>query len=243
MSDRPIIFSATMIRALLDGRKRQTRRILKPQPFASGYYEGEIDVTKVGQSHMGGPSWRFNAQAVGVGAILEEWAEPRFAVGDRLWVRETARAEELTDGTDGVRYAADEAFIKIENSAEAADRWGGLFAYRGKRGASVPSIHMPRWASRLTLIVDDVKLERLQDISEEDAVAEGAYVAKASRRVADDYATKAIAGHWFATARGWYRDLWSRIHGSEAWDRNPWVVAVTFRTVTANIAAPEARAA
>lgn len=96
------------------------------------------------------------------------------------------------------------------------------------RQDSVPKPpNMPRWASRLTLTVTDVRVQRLQEISEEDARSEGAYVGKVTGRVADDHATMAF-GQWFFTARTWYSDLWDRINGTGAWAANPWVVAYSF---------------
>ncbi len=113
-----------------------------------------------------------------------------------------------------------------------------IYAADGKHDAGCeffPSIHMPRRFSRLTLVVTDVRVQRLQDVSEEDALAEGAYVAPRSRRVADSYAAMAVAGHWFASARTWYADLWDRINGPGAWDANPWVAAYTFTVHQQNI--------
>lgn len=210
--DIPIIFSAPMIRALLEGRKTQTRRIFKPPaPFDVG-----DDIT--------------------VPLATGEF-EPRYQVGDRLWVRETVRGKPDDAGFDGIEYLADglRCAIPDAKTPDQDDRFLELFYYRNQRAAPVPSIHMPRWASRLTLIVTGVKVERLQDISQQDVFAEGLqnkeqgeYEAAARRPLS--------AAECFAA-------LWKSLHGPDAWDQNPFVVAITFRVIKANIDAPEARAA
>lgn len=174
-------------------------------------------------------------------ALPENGLCPYGQPGDRLWVRETSRAHELTDkeaeadtfgvierlglevppcGLDGVVYAADNAFREIENSREASERWMKMNAYRGMQGATVPAIHMPRWASRITLEVTGVRVERLQDISEADARAEGcdAYLAEESPAIDQ--------------ARMDYANLWESINGPGSWDLNPWVWVVGFKRVT-----------
>jgi hypothetical protein len=217
MTERPILFSAPMVRAILEGRKSQTRRILKPQPFDDGYFEGAVYLDRV---WVDGDA-RFSATAVG-GDVRECIVRTRFAVGDRLWVREACRAEEMPDGIDGVRYAADGAWQVIENTPEASDAWAKLYHYRGRGkggiGNPVPSIHMPRWASRITLEVTAVKVERLQDISETDATAEGC------RHHHDPAGDGQNVIEQFSY-------LWQSIHGPGSWEANPWVVALTFRRV------------
>lgn len=140
MKERPILFSGPMVRAILDGRKKMTRRVVKYPPFDS-CDEG----------------------------ILSEWAIGNIACpygqkGDRLWVRETWKPINHAQRTDEtyVRYAADEGLlaIKHEMKMDVPTKWR-------------PSIFMPRWASRIRLEVTDVRVERLNDISEEDAIAEG----------------------------------------------------------------------
>jgi len=235
MTDRPILFSAPMIRALLAGTKTQTRRVIKPQPVE--WKAQVIDITKPIYDEDEG-SW---------GQWLTEWSVPsfdmpmgqpereiwcplrglRYAVGDRLWVRETWAISTIYDGV-----------APRDLNPERVPNWCGIrFAATDERLGikDRPSIFMPRWASRLTLYVTDVRVQRLQDISEEDARAEGAYVAKASRRVADDYATMALAGAWFHTARAWYADLWDSINGPGSWAANPWVAAYTFAVRAGNI--------
>lgn len=202
--ERPILFSAPMVRAILECRKTQTRRVIKPvQPRDDGMWPAGRD--PVPDCLYGHP-------------------------GDRLWVREACRAEELTaeaaiidefvncddepiEGLDGVRYLADNHFEPIENTSEAADAWGELNAYRGKRGATVPPIHMPRWASRITLEITDVRVQRVQDISEADALAEGC---------------RSAIKHSAAFA-----DIWDSINAKRGfgWNANPWVWALTFKRV------------
>ncbi|MDX0865563.1 hypothetical protein GOE00_02195 [Sinorhizobium medicae] len=212
MTDRPILFSGPMVRALLDGRKTQTRRIIKPQPFASGYYDGEIEINVIPANDQYPKAFRFNANAVGGGAILEEVFEPRINAGDRLWARETWQGLSFGDYQPTkssfceVRYAATDPCADLDAEARG-------YPWR-------PSIFMPRWASRLTLIVTDVRVERLQDISITDALAEGWPGAVEANKMP---ATK------------WYRHLWDEINGAGAWDVNPWVAAYTFSVIKQNI--------
>ncbi|MDX1158409.1 hypothetical protein GOL34_25275 [Sinorhizobium medicae] len=221
MADRPILFSAPMVRALFDDRKTQTRRIIKPQPFASGYYDGEIEINVIPANDHYPKAFRFNANAVGGGAILEEVFEPRINAGDRLWARETWQGRAFGDyqptksSLCEVRYAATDPCADLDAEARG-------YPWR-------PSIFMPRWASRLTLIVTDVRVERLQDISDADSIAEGVeQSAKFPGRYltpAGDYAVPKVA----------YQRLWENINGKGAWDANPWVAAYTFSVIKQNI--------
>ena len=202
MTDRPIIFSAPMVRALLEGSKTQTRRILKPQP---------TKIDGIGRWYrMPGGGESLNCHDL------------RFAPDDRLWVRENwsvKRHEPCLDherdwqslSSPTIRYTADDS----ERPPTRGDKKTGFGIFHGSVEKGLPSIHMPRWASRLTLIVEGVKVERLQDISEADAIAEG------------------ITGR--IEPQDSYKDLWNSINGPKAWDANPWVVAVTFRTCAINI--------
>lgn len=225
--DRPIIFSAAMVRALLNGSKTQTRRILpiQPKPFlVEGGKECEIGLEQLQDE----PRPRIR-----LGRVITT-QEVRYAPGDRLWVRETVRGKPDDAGYDGIEYLADGRRCKIPDAKtpDQDDRFLDLFYYRNQRAAPVPSIHMPRWASRLTLQVTGVKVERLNDISEADAMAEGA-------RPIIDHGT----GSQPYLHRIGFEHLWCSIHGETAWIDNPFVVAITFRVIKANIDAPEARAA
>ncbi|MFG1304215.1 hypothetical protein V5F34_08750 [Xanthobacter autotrophicus] len=219
MPDLPILFSPPMIRSLVreieqpGTGKTQTRR-------TNG-------VPTIERTPSGG--WLVSNRAGGIftwsdSCVSDIAAEMlRYQRGDRLYVREHWRASYSEDDhapRDIPAGSVVEYLATDEGELNGKDRRG---------------MHMPRWASRLTLYITDVRVERLQDISEEDARAEGAYVAKASRRVADNYETMAITGIWFPTARAWYADLWGRINGRGAWDANPWVAAYTFVPRAGNI--------
>jgi hypothetical protein len=225
IKERPILFSAPMVRATLDGRKTMTREVVKPRKdrvFGCDLAQHEI----AGEVNNGDLS---NC--------------PYGRVGDRLWVRETCRAKELSDdeaedraataaeedvqyGLDGVEYLADHYFRPIENTQRASERWLDLNSYRGKRGATVPSIHMPRWACRIELKITGVRVERLQDISEEDAKVEGAEIGIV---VQHDKRGKPVATA--ATHRVAFQHLWITINGAGSWDANPWVWVIEFKRV------------
>lgn len=191
MRERPILFSAEMVRALLAGTKTQTRRVAK----------------------------EFDAEPGKMDAILRRFPHqngcPYGAPGDQLWVRETWATNEGAAG--GVCYRADTGqcatFQRIANgeATHAVGRWR-------------PSIHMPRWASRITLEVTGVRVERLQGISEADAVAEGI------ESHDDDGATYyGPFGKGDACPIRAFRALWESINGAGSWDANPFVWVVEFR--------------
>jgi hypothetical protein len=169
MADKPILFSAPMVRALLAGNKTQTRRL--------------------------------GAQKHGI--------------GDRLWVREAWRCHaeydaiaprDLPHGID-LQFVADSPLLPWDSRYRQA-------------------MHMPRWASRLTLTAADVRVQRLQDITDDDAMAEGV------TPYAEGWATEGL--HWGPTAAQAYRWLWAGISGDQ-WDENPWVAAYTFTVARGNI--------
>lgn len=228
MSDRPILFSGPMVRALLDGRKTQTRRVLK-LPTKGEYVRP--DMGGWAATTFGGAGVRLKD-----GTPMPErpavWNQTTgttvaaaFDIGDRLWVRETW----LAAGT-GVWTIAD-ARRRMASDQRI------LYAADGGDGPWWPSIHMPREFSRLTLTVTDVRVLRLQEISEADAVAEGCFKGKASGRVFDNPTSMHFGGDEWASARDWYADLWDRLNAKRGygWDANPWVVAVSFTVHCLNI--------
>lgn len=187
MTARPILFSGLMVRALLDGRKTQTRRALRYQPkwYSGRRFVMDDDVPA---------AWQDSDN------ILDLC--PHGHAGDLLWARETWAAPHAYDHLPP-RLVPQEANIHFLASEEL----GGLMCR--------PSIFMPRWASRLTLRITEVRVQRLQDIGQGDACAEGA-----------------PAPH---EPIGWYSELWDTINGDGAWDLNPWVWALTFEIIKANV--------
>lgn len=211
MADRPILFAGPLVRAILEDRKTQTRRVLRPQPFSNVH---PSRVNTIGDA--------------------DEWNRVRkpFAVGDRLWVRETfARVGDTDDDIHACPDLRIHAYYRADTVDPERQKWR-------------PSIHMPRWASRLTLIVEDVRVQRLQDINAEDAKAEGvleqvnAHTGPLINCYGPDCPmedSRSCNKHGCWGVREGFKDLWNSINGAGAWDANPWVVAVTFRTVHANI--------
>lgn len=199
MKERPILFSGPMVRALLNGSKTQTRRAVKSK-FEIDYLPLDLD----------GPIWPHNStysDAFEDQPMPCPYGQP----GDRLWVRETHAPQSDCWGAwersmqHGCRQ--DNPIIHF-----AADEGIQPFIEKWR-----PSIHMPRWASRLTLEIVSVRVERLQDISEADAMAEGC---KNSLH---------MPGGRFANEN--YAHLWWTINGDGSWEANPWVWVIEFKRV------------
>ena len=215
--ERPILFTSKMVRAVLDGRKTHTRKIIK----------GVEDWPMV-RGCDGGASW-----AIPSGHPYPERGFkkcPYGMPGDHLYVRERCRAEELPDGVDGVRYEADNAFIPIEDTKQADDRWVHMNRYRtkagAKRGTWLNSIHVPRWACRITLEVVSVRVERVQDIRGSDAIDEGIdmdAVAEAWGKPGNRDAAVIV-----------FEQLWDSINAGRGygWGVNPWVWVVEFKVLS-----------
>lgn len=191
MVDRPIIFSGAMIRALIEGRKSQTRRLAwKPQGPMTSFSPPPLDPSP----------WQ------------------RVQPGDRLWVRENWRADARCDDERPLSIGAVEYDASERQFPEMP------------AGKLRPSIHMPRWASRLTLTVTAVKVERLQEISEQDAEAEGVRSSGPLPWHEDDVGAPPHMG-----AVENFAALWNHIHGADAWDANPAVVVIGFQCALQNI--------
>lgn len=221
MKERPILFSAPMVRALLAGTKTQTRRVVKPQPTAGmwedafkrlGTHDATPTVTMTGP-HGGIGVTRKGDQFKATAYVIPNIRCPYGQPSDRLWVRETWRAHKAFD------LAAPNELPKINGIHYEADEKPRFWDY----GKIRPSIHMPRWASRITLEITGVRVERLNEISEEDAKAEGC---EPSKRVELNDRSPCYTAP--------YRDLWQTINGIDnpaAWERNPWVWVIEFKRV------------
>lgn len=222
MSERPILFSGPMVRAVLDDSKTQTRRIVKPQPIGRPWFWEGDSVDPEPQWFDGYERGRAPCGA-GIEDINKPIRCPYGQPGDRLWVRETWDWRDWSWNKDcrvRIAYAAD---------GEQADKtspvgWRPtIYNYERWR----PSIHMPRWASRITLEVLGVRVERLQDISEEDARAEGV---ESWAKSDAGLATLSAVGFAVPSApRFLFQLLWISINGQDSWDANPWVWVVEFR--------------
>lgn len=237
MKERPILFSGSMVRAIVEGKKTQTRRVVKPQPRGHHWetmHGYELLVSDIYLESRGRCFVRFNHTIPHPSLRCDRFYDedcapfcPYGQVGDRLWVREKhARIPGMT-GMHLPHYFADGPIPTIDIRHDA----GLLGTY--------PSIHMPRWASRITLEITGVRVERLQDISEEDAVAEGlSCISKDGATYKYGIADRdGLPGnddfgwHWFQwekNPRLAYRKLWESINGPGSWAENPWVWVVQF---------------
>lgn len=226
MKMKPILFSGSMIQALLAGRKIQTRRIVKPQPI-----EYEEDTW-----YYWGSSWDVDRMPIGPGlhSPLEFYDKQ---VGDLLWVRETFCLESTYEYHD-VKLAPCDRPYQIEKDYEGGESFV-IPHYRATepephivpndledgdddRTRWKPSIFMPRWASRITLEITDIRVERLQDITRGDCMAEGCPFPNLAKE------TNPVK---------WYKELWESINGKDSWQTNPWVWVIEFKVHHKNILA------
>ncbi|WP_440530460.1 morphogenetic protein [Serratia nevei] len=221
MKERPVIFNGEMVRAILDGRKTQTRRVIanvgpdnciplqKPTKTKDGIYTHVMDAPGHGLCPFG-------------------------QVGDRLWVREAYQGP-LFNFDQMETYLEDTSKFERPEFCEYRADGGKTPEYYDAddnlRYGWKPSIHMPRWASRITLEITAVRVERLQGISEEDAKAEGV---KPAGDMLPDYPDTFLTPKGdFATAKVAFQRLWQSIYGEESWAANPWVWVIEFKQVSA----------
>lgn len=234
MRERPILFNADMVRAVLYGRKTQTRRIMKVQPHA-GVRNSPFVKSGIEDGHG------------------KELVCPFGEVGDCLWVRETWSDVNL-EGVSAVAYRADQALRCMTNDNDDGDEddprlekysfanwYPDLIS--GTEGIWRPSIHMPRWASRITLEITGVRVERLQDINHDDSYAEGIHTEVWDQTVvAKNYCeSDSFFQFWsedmdhYVEMDELYRQsfgsLWQSIYGEESWQANPWVWVIEFRRI------------
>lgn len=198
-----MIFNGEMVRAILDSRKTQTRRIVKGA-------DGAVKFCK---------EWDINGEEIfvvlgekdhtGMNPVLGAISCPFGGVGDRIWVRET-----------WARYNIDQNSHDIAYRATTPADWP-------EEGRWRPSIHMPRWASRILLEITDVRVERLREISQADAEAEG--VGKLKKGFWKNYQPGWT--EFQLTARGSFATLWKSIYGDESWYADPWVWVIEFKRI------------
>lgn len=218
MKERPILFSAPMVRAILEGRKTQTRRVMRDQPHEAATVTVEHFNQTVIDRHgdeQPGPEIFGAWWADGECGIRCPYGQP----GDRLWVRESGW--ERPERTHKMMREGADTWPRF---AYAADSWSEQDRddFKAWGFKSRPSIHMPRWASRILLEITGVRIERLQDISDQDALAEG---------VSPDMGLRWQSGD--DTPRGMYGELWESINGPGSWAADPWVWVVEFRRIEA----------
>lgn len=198
MKQRPILFKGEMVRAILDGSKTQTRRIFKNQP--------QMIVEKKTQIWDGDNS-------VLLGLLTQSGIEcPYGQVGDQLWVRETWRTDDSLDSKAPSTFAS----WPVKYEADGKVLANGAF-HGNTKGKTRVSIHMPRWASRITLEITNIRIERLNDISEEDAKNEGTTPSGVGSNL----------NH--LKYRAGFQSLWESINGNDSWHINPWVWCISFR--------------
>lgn len=222
MSEKPILFSGPMVRAILDGAKTQTRRLVKRQV-------GEV---------IDGVAWYPDYYEVNGDPGSEHQIPSPVSVGDTLWVKETWRTisalDHLSPATIGERaleagYPKPWAPLMYDADGSTNGEWA---LSRGAPGKTRVSIHMPRWASRLTLRVIDIRVERLGGISEADCIAEGAVHAfEAQRREFREAGVRGSDATWHPLRC--FPWLWCQVHGPDAWerDRKRWVWVYGFEVV------------
>ena len=208
MKERPIIFNSDMVRAILDGRKTQTRRIVKPQPTVEIKYREYLAVVDGKKIKC-----------------------PYGAPGDRLWVREafcvvddrefSGDVDEAPEGAVWVDYRATPRYAPPDVAYPAGWENDPIDA---EHLTWRPSIHMPRWASRITLEITNVRVERLQEISEEDCLAEGMRPFDPTSKLDQVFSD--------LTPQDKFSALWDSINGKRApWESNPWCWVTEFKKV------------
>lgn len=232
--EKPMLFSAPMIRAILDGRKTQTRRVIKRQPPETHQHAVTCD-SQHELAFYSKPSW-------GDGTI---WPSCNKGIpiphpaGSLIWVRETWADVNGGESGPGFLYKADGGFkaclddecpVNYDRYPNcnftmwAMDLWNGEPEHAWR-----PSVHMPKWAARIWLEVTDVRVERLQDISETDARAEG--MPQTWDGKCYDPPPPEVDS-WQGYGRASFALLWSQLNGPESWDANPWVRVYTFKRVS-----------
>jgi hypothetical protein len=216
MKERPILFKGEMVRAILEGRKTQTRRVMKPQPILESVFLGGRQQNVL--------TWRDVAEPKGwMMHNMCPYGQP----GDRLFVRESFSGPDCMD-----KMGELPAMPPREWSIETPIwYWADGEPTFGDWTKPKPSIHMPRWASRITLEITGVRVERLKDIGEADAIAEGVQTETADPWFYHISTERNVYDFAADEPQGSFRKLWESINGPGSWDANPFVWVVEFRRV------------
>ena len=242
MTELSIIFCGDMVRAILEGRKTQTRRIVKMRVNGMTYYPGPVAgfhydaAYQTWQPHMAAHS----DKDVDAGAVagLDEWKCP-YPVGRRLWVRENWRVASINHSISSAQFYTIQfraGFGVLPHPQPDQSRFmdytlGDWITNKGETGCLFgrwrPSIFMPRWASRISLEITDVRVERVQDISEADARAEGVNTIPYMLPGEENYPPIGLT----SIPQWRFRNLWDSLNSErgQGWAENPWVYASTFR--------------
>jgi len=235
MKERPIIFSAPMVRAILAGKKMQTRRAVKPFGKDGGFVILETDRRVWPYRSDDGESTSHTVKRGGK-LYLDESPHscPYGQPGDRLWVRETFSGPHCMDASNGCKAVPPSEWGR----SSRIWYWADGVPTNGDWTRPRPSIHMPRWASRILVEITAVRVEQLQDISDADIEAEGA-----AQWVKDGGSVRSphpgFDGQWPDAAgtvrvkpnRVVFCSLWESINGPQSWDANPWVWVIEFKKV------------
>lgn len=210
MREKPILFSGPMVKAILEGRKTQTRRIVRDVvlPYHNGFILESTDKKQKLNDAM------FSNSIDATTASIYQYARPPYLIGDQLWVRETWCTVPEHDNMRPSHMPVNSPVWYRAQTDDDISKWR-------------PSIFMPRWASRITLEVTGVRVERLHDISERDAINEGMPSKNQAMKMAAD------AGlDWYNTPTAWFKRLWDSINADRSpWESNPWVWVIEFKTI------------
>ncbi|HFP6242285.1 TPA: hypothetical protein ACHJMM_004644 [Klebsiella pneumoniae] len=236
MTERGMIFNAEMVRAILDGRKTQTRRVMKVQPESNQL--GLLLITdSTKRSDIGKYHWA-ESNATGNHVRSKLFSCPFGAVGDRIWVREAYRFPASLDDVSptgvgemavATGYRKPWAPTFYEFTGTFSDGWKGFETPPkvSDAGKLRPSIHMPRWASRILLEITDVRVERLNSIHDVDAMREG--IQNLTTCSHADFGIPGVVNAQHPVRA--FQLLWESIYGADSWRANPWVWVIEFKRV------------
>lgn len=238
-----MIFNQEMVKALIEGRKVATRRHVAEWQLPVETVNDEVEFEglrymSVASNHR---RWGFGVFGSTPEEAMHNYNDgfkscSPYKVGDLIWVRETFKVEENTyhdlDGQYCLVYRADEGVKLVNPTIDNNDYLANAALKKG----FTPSIHMPKHASRLTLVVTNVRVEKIQNLSDDEAVKEG----MPSISEAQDMALKA-GMNWYQKPAIWFKSLWDRLYGN--WNENPWVWVVEFEVIQSNIDEVDSKAA